>query len=499
MRIELNSKLFEYDLRGLLQAFFPWEKFPAGETEDPDGLSVLFFRQHPVADPDPEILVSDRGEMRAEIRFSYQGKCASATVFFDRSEALSKTRVKQALYRILSEATGKTLPWGTLTGIRPTKLVREMLDAGEPRAAIETHFTENLLCSEEKTALALEIANRERTMLSPLQNDGGYCLYVGIPFCPSTCLYCSFSSVTLDPYKGRVDEYLSAVERELAYISKKCKGRPLHAVYFGGGTPTSLSAEALDRLLQFVEDRFPTEGLLEWTVEAGRPDSITREKLRAIKRHPVTRISVNPQTMHQKTLDLIGRRHTVEDVRNAFALAREEGFGNINMDLIFGLPGETETDIRETLSEVLALGPESLTVHALAVKRSSRLNLMKETYQGYRMALPDTLMQEATDRIRNAGLQPYHLYRQKNMAGNLENVGFSKPGLESVYNVLIMEETEDILAAGAGAMTKHVVGTRVTRAANPHNVDVYLKDPEEMIRRKEALFSEENAVSNAES
>ena len=245
-------------------------------------------------------------------------------------------------------------------------------------------------------------------------------------------------------------------------------------------------------LLSLVEDSFDLGACREWTVEAGRPDSLSEEKLRMLRRHPVTRISVNPQTMQQKTLDLIGRRHTVEDAVDKFLLARSLGFDNINMDLILGLPGETEDDIRDTLLKTAALSPDSVTVHSLAVKRSSRLNLEKEMYAAYRMENTDAMMDFARQTLAAEGLLPYYLYRQKNMAGNQENVGYARPGKEGVYNVLIMEELESIVACVAGASTKRVDRRSglITRVRNPHDVATYVADPEEMKRRKIRLFEE---------
>lgn len=225
-------------------------------------------------------------------------------------------------------------------------------------------------------------------------------------------------------------------------------------------------------------------------MEAGRPDSITHEKLLVLKKHPVTRISVNPQTMQQKTLDLIGRRHTVDDVREKYQIARELGFDNINMDLILGLPGETEEDVRATLSEICEMNPDSVTIHSLAIKRSSRLNLHKEIYSAYRMENTDEMMKFAEESLEKIGVAPYYLYRQKNMAGNQENVGYARPGKEGIYNVLIMEEQESIVACGAGATSKRVDRETglITRAANVHDVDTYIKNIDEMIERKEKLY-----------
>ena len=481
MKLLLGSNLYEYDIRGLLQAFFPWEKFVTDEAApDRDCLSVFFTEG-----------AGDCGCDLAELAFSYGGTERKERISLRLSDVkTAKSALKRTLYRMLSDATGKTLPWGTLTGIRPTKIAMDILVHGGNEAEVLRHMKEDLLVSDRKARLSLKIAKRERAMLSRLTTEG-ISLYVGVPFCPTTCLYCSFSSFTIGAYEKRVPEYIDAVCRELDVIRELFPDTPVHSVYFGGGTPTSLSAEALAVLLKKVEDTFDLSETLEWTVEAGRPDSVTEEKLAMLKRFPVTRISVNTQTLHQKTLDLIGRKHTVEDFYRAFSLARNAGFDNINTDLIFGLPGETAEDIRETVFGIRELHPDSVTVHSLAIKRSSRLNLMKDVYEHYRMENTDGLMSFTEDVLREAGLKPYYLYRQKNMSGNLENVGYAAEGKECFYNVLIMEEIESIPAAGAGASSKRVSGDRITRAANAHDVDTYLKNFDEMMERKRNLFGEE--------
>ena len=482
MKLLLGSNLYEYDIRGLLQAFFPWEKFVTDEAaEDPDCLSVFFTEG-----------AGENGLDRADLSFTLGGYHRSERISLVLSDVkTAKSALKRTLYAILSEATGRSLPWGTLTGIRPTKIAMDVLTHGGSGAEVLRHMTEDQLVSERKARLSLEIAERERAMLSRLREEG-ISLYVGIPFCPTTCLYCSFSSFTIGAYEKRVPEYIGAVAREIDVIKSLFPDTPVHSVYFGGGTPTSLSAEDLAVLLKKVQDTFDLSRTVEWTVEAGRPDSVTEEKLAMLKRFPVTRISVNPQTLHQKTLDLIGRRHTVDDFYRAYRLARELGFDNVNTDLIFGLPGETAADMKETVLGIRDLHPDSVTVHSLAIKRSSRLNLMKDVYEGYRMENSDEMMEFTEDCLREAGLRPYYLYRQKNMAGNLENVGYATEGKECYYNVLIMEEIESIPAAGAGASSKRVdvKENRITRAANAHDVETYLKNFDEMMERKRRLFSD---------
>ena len=292
-------------------------------------------------------------------------------------------------------------------------------------------------------------------------------------------------------FGDRVDAYLDSIEKEIDYVAEAFKDKKLNTIYIGGGTPTTLEPEQLERLLSKIENSFNLSFLQEWTVEAGRPDSITREKLKAIKRHPVTRISINPQTMKDETLELIGRRHTVLQVKDAFLLAREEGFDNINMDIIVGLPQETKEDVENTLEEIKKLGPDNLTVHSLAIKRAARLNTQKEEYAGMKSVNSESTMELTQDAAEEMGMKPYYLYRQKNMTGNMENVGYAKPGKEGIYNILIMEEMQTIVALGAGAITKAVYPNgRIERCENVKDIKTYLEKTDEMIEHKKRLFAD---------
>ena len=293
-------------------------------------------------------------------------------------------------------------------------------------------------------------------------------------------------------FGDRVDAYLDSIEKEIDYVAEAFKDKKLNTIYIGGGTPTTLEPDQLERLLSKIENSFNLSFLQEWTVEAGRPDSITREKLKTIKRHPVTRISINPQTMKDETLELIGRRHTVLQVKDAFLLAREEGFDNINMDIIVGLPQETKEDVENTLEEIKKLGPDNLTVHSLAIKRAARLNTQKEEYAGMKSVNSESTMELTQDAAEEMGMKPYYLYRQKNMTGNMENVGYAKPGKEGIYNILIMEEMQTIVALGAGAITKAVYPNgRIERCENVKDIKTYLEKTDDMIERKKRLFADE--------
>ncbi len=404
----------------------------------------------------------------------------------------TKNKIKQRLYALLVERTGRMLPWGSLTGIRPTKIALTRLDEGMAGDQIARYMKETYFASDEKIDLSIDIAKREKALLSGMDYQKGYSLYIGIPFCPTTCLYCSFTSYPIDRWKDHTGLYLDTLFRELDYVAQEKRGCPVETVYIGGGTPTSLSPKELDRLLLKVKRTFDFSTVSEFTVEAGRPDSITREKLRVLKNHGVTRISINPQTMKQETLDLIGRRHTVEDVREKFIMAREEGFDNINMDLIIGLPQEELEDVRLTMEAVKALGPDSLTVHSLAIKRAARLNTMKEVYKDLKITNTQEMVDLTAAYARDMGMNPYYLYRQKNMAGNFENVGYALPGKECIYNILIMEEQQTIIGCGAGTTTKRVIPeeTRIERVENVKNVEQYMERIDEMIERKRKLFED---------
>ena len=481
MKLTCNDTLYTYDAYHLLKAFYPDEEIKQQVNEEQESQVRI------ETDRDSCFCVDLAGE-------------ESETRQMDRSG--KKHLVISALYEQLSRTTGKRLPWGSLTGVRPTKMFMQKLEEGVPDQEILHWIEREHFVSEEKAELGLAIAKRERELLSRLDYEHGYSLYVGIPFCPTTCAYCSFTSYPIAQYLERTDAYLDALCKELSYIAEVSKEKKLNTIYLGGGTPTSLSAEQLDRLLGHLEKEFSYEHLLELTVEAGRPDSITREKLEVLKAHGIDRISVNPQTMQQKTLDLVGRRHTVEDVVRTFDLVRELGFENINMDLIAGLPGETPEDMEDTLRKIKKLHPDSLTVHALAIKRASRLRQEQrsgEGFTGHQLSAGDlTAMIDAAYRCaEEMGLVPYYLYRQKNMAGNFENVGYAEVDKAGIYNILIMEEKQSIIAAGAGASTKIVLPeevempgsrkkkmTKLIRIENVKNVDEYIARIDEMIERK---------------
>ena len=401
-----------------------------------------------------------------------------------------KRLCKQTLYDLCKALTGITPPWGSLTGIRPTRLVYEAMERGLSLEAACAQVGEIFDVSQEKQALLREIVEVQSALPPPREQEAD--VYVGIPFCTTRCAYCTFLSGELG--KGKlVEPYLAALFREMAAGAEILarSGRKLRAVYVGGGTPTSLNADQLQRLLHMLMKLFP--GAVEYTVEAGRPDTLTREKLAIIRDAGVSRISINPQTMNDRTLEVIGRRHTVAQVYEAYAMAREAGFRHINMDVIAGLPGEDLADFARTMEGAKALAPESLTVHTLAIKRSSRLHLEHAPLPPAELAAEMVRMGRAT--AGELGMRPYYLYRQKNMAGNQENVGYALPGHVCQYNVDIMEETTHILALGAGGISKRIYPDqgRIEREPNVSNIEQYIGRVEEMAARKARLFLDTEA------
>lgn len=475
----LKELSFEQDIRELLMAFYP------GQT---------FVHEKPEEEPDLTLEDGWTGDSHYTlfVKTKEEPSFRHASADVDRSNRFeSKNRIKRLLYGLLSTITGKKLPWGTLTGIRPTKIAMTKLSEGLTENQIRSYMKETYLTSDEKIDLSIEIAAREKDILSAIDYEHGYSLYVGIPFCPTTCLYCSFTSYPIGQWEKRMEEYLGALFQEMDYAAEKMAGRPLDTVYFGGGTPTALSEEHLEAVMARLRSTFDFSTVKEFTVEAGRPDSITEGKLSVLKRYGVTRISINPQTMKQETLDLIGRRHTVELVKEKFAMARTLGFDNINMDLIIGLPEEGLEDVKHTMEEIQYLNPDSITVHSLAIKRAARLNMFKEKYGQLRITGTQEMIDLTAAAARSMGQEPYYLYRQKNMAGNFENVGYSRPGKACIYNILIMEEKQTIIACGAGTTTKVVFPSenRLERVENVKDVEQYIARIQEMLDRKEKMLA----------
>ena len=403
-----------------------------------------------------------------------------------------KRAVKTGCFLLMREITLQCPPWGSLTGIRPTRLLYEALEQGMTLDQGEKWLCDTFFVAPGKAALLKDILVMQQGLIDT--GPHSYDVYVGIPFCVTRCAYCSFSSGELGD-GHLVEPYLAALNREMegaAALMGSLSMKP-RAFYMGGGTPTSLTAIQLARLLERARALFPQ--CVEWTVEAGRPDTIDREKLTVLKAFGVGRISVNPQSFSDRTLARIGRGHTSSDTLRAYHLAREMGFEDINMDLIAALPGEDEADFARSLDACLLLAPDSVTVHTLAVKRSSRLH--EAGYRQLGSGGAGRMVDLARQRLSEGGWRPYYLYRQKYMADNLENVGYARPGKACLYNIGNMEETAKVLAMGAGAITKWLFPRerRIERAPNVKNIEQYILRVEEMLKRKRQLIIGENQSS----
>ena len=503
IKVQINKGEREYDVYALLTSFFPGVEVVTAADATGD-----FEGQFEIAEEGTKVSIS--------LDFEEYNSTKEYTIISEEKDA-AKKEFGRDLYDFLSECTGRELPWGNLTGIRPTKLIRTILEEELSKGAgtfINLNSTDrehngmgnyvglpeikNLISDRlynerrlrgEKLNLGMDIALREMNIMSRVHGTDGYSVYVGIPFCPSTCLYCSFTSNPIFKYKNKIKDYLLALKKELEWTAANMGDKFLDTVYIGGGTPTTLSPEELDELLGYITSILPWDNVKEFTIEAGRADSITREKLEVIKKYPINRISVNPQTMSDDTLKAIGRNHSVAQFIEAFNMVRSMGFNNINTDIILGLPGETIDDVKHTIDELTKLSPDSLTVHSLAIKRASRLKRWMdennlETTMDYEAA-----MRISSEGAKKMGLNPYYLYRQKQMAGNLENTGYASEGKEGLYNVLIMEEIQSIVAIGAGSVTKRVYPDgRIERCDNVKDIDLYLNQIDEMIERKKNLF-----------
>ena len=549
---------FESDIRELCKAFYPGEDF---QMHTPEGVRLMETTQEeknalkrakeqksavPVnkkslkrkdTEKQNRILTEEGISDPSLFRLSLDLRGTKLSFIGNRTK--DKSTVKAYLYKILQKKCGRSLPWGDLTGIRPVslagKLLKELKNEGMQTKQEEIRFYQALkdeYCLEgEKAELLRFLALRERDILqkaeerSGVKIQDGFSIYIHIPFCPSKCAYCSFLSSPIGPFSDRISDYLEKVSEELdfaLYEMGERRGKTLQSVYIGGGTPTALPEKALEDLLVLVEQKLlssPYAKVLEYTVEAGRPDSLEGDKLALLKAHSVGRISINPQTFRQETLDLIGRKHSIESVIERFYEARELGFDNINMDLILGLPSERLSDVEESLLKIRELVPENLTVHSLAVKRAAKLKTEENKYRGAYQAgasseefplerdfslsyIPswkkresrsemEWMMLSAMQTAEELSLYPYYLYRQKNMAGNLENIGFSKEGKECLYNIFMMEEKHTVFGVGAGSSSKILFGNgRLERVDNGKDFRSYMEHFTEYQEKKRRVLEE---------
>lgn len=444
--------------------------------------------------------LDDNVRVESELKTENGASVSKAKVFYKNEEFYGEAKTEKsepiyitnAIKKATFYAAGKIgempAPWGISTGIRPAKTARKMIEKGLNDDKIFSHLKDEYLMSEDKARLALSVAHKELGILKSMP-ENSVSIYVGIPFCPSRCSYCSFISQATEHNNKFIEPYVNALLDEIRYSAKIIKelNKTVDTIYFGGGTPTAIKPNLLEKIIGAIEDNFDLSDLREFTVEAGRPDTFSKEMMCMLKRHSVGRISINPQTMHQKTLDTIGRKHSVDDVKRAFYMAHEAGIESINADLIAALPGEDKHMMEYTVNELLKLEPDAVTVHTLYMKRASKLI---DEFSRLRFTKNAAEIMDAAKAILGEnGILPYYMYKQRNTLGNLENVGFALKGHESLYNVYIMEEVQPIIALGAGGSTKMVRGEEIERVYNPKEASDYTNRIDEVLKRKDAFLN----------
>ena len=464
--IKLNDLKYRYDVYQMFNIYYPLE----------------------------EIKFEDRGEYIVNIE---ENKVSFLYKDFYKESNLSeniKEDIKRLIFSSLKDITGDYYPWGILVGIRPSKIALKYLEDGKSDDEIVEIFKNKHLASEDKARLCIKVAKKEKESIN--KDEKNIAIYIGMAFCPTRCFYCSFTANPIGGNKKLVNPYLEALTYEIKemknYVDER--GLKIESVYFGGGTPTAVNNEEFEAIMKEIYIAFVKErNILEFTVECGRPDSITLEKLETMKKYKTTRISINPQTMNDNTLKMIGRGHTSKDVIDKFNLARNLGFNDINMDMIIGLPGEGIKEAEHTVEEILKLRPDSLTVHGLSLKRASILYENFILKKGIQIKKQEelSLMYEVSRKLANSlEIKPYYMYRQKNMVGNMENLGYSKEGKECLYNIQMIEDKQTIIALGADAVSKVVFleDNRIERFGNVKDIREYTSRIKEMVEEKKKLL-----------
>ncbi len=477
MKIFIKGHGFNYETEKLCRIFLPFQKFQF-VSEDPEGCDIGVILNK-----------GEEYEFQTFLKlFGKESKKQKTTAPISEKECERELAV--LLYKCFCELTGYKSKWGILTGVRPAKLYSALQRQNGTKSADE-YFLEKLLVSEQKLDLA-KSCNKGEAAITELSKEKSFSLYIGIPFCPSRCSYCSFVSHSVEQAKKLIPQYVEYLCEEIEYTGKIAKDLDLRleTIYIGGGTPTSLSAEQLTKIMNAIKKSFNLNYLREYTVEAGRPDTVTIEKLQAIKAGGADRISINPQTMNGDILNAIGRKHTVKQTIEAMNMAKEVKFKNVNMDLIAGLPNDSLESFKETVNKVIDMDPESITVHTLCLKRSATLNNGDLSWLKEGDVAAD-MVDYAKTTLENNLYYPYYMYRQSKMVGNLENVGYSKRGYEGLYNVYIMDETHSILACGATAVTKlrRYNDTVIERIYNFKYPYEYINRFQEQLQRKERIYN----------
>lgn len=480
MKILFSGNDFKYETEATVKLFIP-SRF-------------MFFYDITNADGDIIMTRLKRGRLKTYL-YVYcrlNGNIKRKSASFPNKKAdkqLAEHEICRLVYLCLQSLTGITPPWGLLTGIRPVKKMAGLLESGKTRQEAFDYLKSKYMVSDSRLELAYNTAVNQIPLIKK------YCpkiisLYISIPFCPTRCSYCSFVSHSMESAYRLIPDYIKFLCREIEIIGKIINNLDLKVdtIYIGGGTPTSISAEQLKIITDTISENIDMSAVREYNVEAGRADTITREKLKVIKNAGANRISVNPQTLNNNVLKIIGRNHTAEDTIRAFITAREEGFNNINMDLIAGLPSDTAESYHHTLDRIIDLNPESITVHTLTIKRSAKM--YEDRIENYIITPASEMVNESINRLPENGYIPYYLYRQKNTVENLENIGFSKKGKESLYNIFIMDETQTILGAGCAASTKIVQPNgKITRIHNYKFPYEYINRFDDLMLKKQSIYN----------
>lgn len=467
MKISLNNIKYKYEIFQIFNLFYNQEEI---EFSDSSEFKINILENQ---------IIIENSNIK---KYSFE------------EELTEKENIKKTVYSYLMELFGFGFPYGTLVGIRPSKIASKLLKEGFNESEIIKYYEKHYLASSKKAKLCIEVAENEKKLLK--SDSRKFSIYIGMPFCPTRCIYCSFASNPINSAIGLVQPYLKALKKEIEEIGRIIRERNIEidCVYFGGGTPTSVDEDSFDKIMGVIYDNFVYEkNIREFTVECGRADSINFKKLSTMKKFSTGRISINPQSMNNRTLKMIGRSHTKEDVINIFNMARKLGFKNINMDIIIGLADEGINEIKNTMDEIEKLNPDSITIHGLSIKRGSKLKDSDNKQAVRSIDEICNMYQEAHNRSKKMGMFPYYMYRQKNMIGNMENTGYCTESKEGIYNMEMIEDSESILAFGADGVSKLVDNEtgRIDRQANVKDVKEYINRIDEMISKKIQLFFKE--------
>lgn len=481
----ISGHKYEHDIYELVKAFFPMEEvliISSFSDYQNDGYLINSILNDNNTIGITKVFNSD------EVICCISEDLSSINISQYSYNQILKLMIKKSLYNALSFVSNKTMPWGILTGIRPTKVIHNLLDLGYLNENVTNILKDEYKFQDSKAKLLLDISKIQRKYLYPIDKNK-YSIYISIPFCPTICSYCSFSSLPLNKYNSFVEEYVNNLIFEIKETSKFMTGKKLNTVYIGGGTPTAISEIYLNRIINAIYENYG-DNILEFTVEAGRPDTINKEMLSMLMKNNIQRISINPQTMVDSTLKSIGRNHSSKDIIDCFYLAKDLGFSVINMDLILGLPGEGENEFKNTLEEISKLNPENLTIHSLSLKRGSSFKantIAKKHINEYNISGITNHIEEYINKLE---LQPYYLYRQKQITGNLENIGYSKKNMECIYNISMMEEKETILGFGMGAVSKiyYPESNKIKRIPNFKGINDYNNRINELIKNKKEVL-----------